>query len=165
MKRLGVLVSILAVLYTLSSGRSFAQHGGGHGGGVGGGSSHMDRGNDRATQTGKTESTRPGSKTPGEMLSQNSKLSTKLASLLAPGTDLQKASQGFKNLGQFVAAAHVSHNLGIPFDQLKAEMMGPPTQSLGKAIHELKPAVKSKEEAKKATKEADDDLRETEAAS
>jgi hypothetical protein len=41
-------------------------------------------------------------------------------------------AQGFKNLGQLVAAVHVSHNFYIPFDQLKAKMIGPPTESLGK---------------------------------
>jgi len=30
-----------------------------------------------------------------------------------PGTNLQSAATGFKNLGQFVAAVHVSHNLAF----------------------------------------------------
>ncbi len=68
------------------------------------------------------------------------------------------ASQGFKNLGQFVAAVHVSHNLGIPFDQLKAKMIGPPSESLGKAIQDLKPAANSKEETKKGEKQAKQDM-------
>jgi hypothetical protein len=50
-----------------------------------------------------------------------------------------------------VAAVHVSHNLGIPFDQLKAKMIGPPKESLGKAIHALKPAAIQRRKARKAT--------------
>jgi hypothetical protein len=93
-----------------------------------------------------------------ERLASNTKLASKLQSLLPPGTDLQAASQGFKNLGQFVAAVHVSHNLGIPFDQLKAKMTGPNAESLGKAIHELKPDANAKAETKKAESEAHQDL-------
>jgi hypothetical protein len=57
-----------------------------------------------------------------------------------------------------VAAVHVSHNLGIPFDQLKAKMLGPPSQSLGKAIQDLKPTANAKAETKKAESEARQDL-------
>ena len=77
---------------------------------------------------------------------------------MPPGTDLQAAASGFKNLGQFVAAVHVSHNLGIPFDQLKAKMQGPPTESLGKAIHELKPDADAKAQTKTAESEAHQDM-------
>jgi hypothetical protein len=91
-------------------------------------------------------------------LSSNTKLASKLQGLLPPGTDLQTAASGFKNLGQFVAAVHVSHNLGIPFDQLKAKMQGPPTESLGKAIHELKPDVDAKAQTKTAESEAHQDM-------
>src|SRR5260370_8966675 len=71
-------------------------------------------------------------------------LSARLQSLLPAGTNLQTAAQGFKNLGQFVAAVHVSHNLGIPFDQLKAQMMGPPKETLGTAIAQLQPTANAK---------------------
>ena len=36
---------------------------------------------------------------------------------------LNKASLGFKNQGQFIAAVHVSQNLGIPFTELKSHMV------------------------------------------
>jgi hypothetical protein len=61
-----------------------------------------------------------------------------------------------------VAAVHVSHNLGIPFDDLKAKMTGPNAESLGKAIKSLKLEANSKAEAKKAQKQANDDIREAE---
>ena len=138
----------------------YAQHGSGHGGGPGGGmgnqhssaSSSASHGNSGKMDSGS------GPKSPSEMLSHNTQLSNKLAGLLPPGTNLQTASQGFKNLGQFVAAVHVSHNLGIPFDQLKAKMIGPPKESLGEAIHALKPAANSKEETKKGEKQAKHDM-------
>lgn len=68
--------------------------------------------------------------------------------LLPTHANLQDAAHGFKNLGQFVAAAHLSHNLGIPFDQLKSMMTGTRHDSLGKAIHTLKPDADSKAEVK-----------------
>jgi len=37
---------------------------------------------------------------------------------------LNQASKGFKNQGQFIAALHVSQNLGIPFADLKTAMTG-----------------------------------------
>ncbi len=96
----------------------------------------------------------------GDQLARNTNLSSRLQTLFPAGTDLQKASAGFKNLGQFVAAAHVSHNLDIPFDQLKAKMTGDHPESLGKAIQDLKPAANAKTEAGKAEKEADTDVKE-----
>lgn len=103
-----------------------------------------------------------GHKTAAQLLTQNSKLSSKLQSLLPPGTDLQTAAAGFKNLGQFVAAVHVSKNLGIPFDQLKSTMLGPPAQSLGKAVHTLQPSANTKAAVKTAEKQAHTDLESSE---
>jgi hypothetical protein len=48
-------------------------------------------------------------------------------------------ARGFKNYGQYVAAQHVSENLGIPFGELKAKMTGANAVSLGKAIQQLRP--------------------------
>jgi hypothetical protein len=109
-----------------------------------------------------------GPHTTGQLLTQNTQLSSKLTSLLPVGTNLQTAASGFRNLGQFVAAVHVSHNLGIPFDQLKctelatADACGTMTvpskgSHLGQAIQTLKPAMSStdsKSAAKQAEKEA-----------
>jgi len=119
--------------------------------------------------------TASGPRTPGELLTQNTKLSSNLSSLLPAGTDLQTASSGFKNLGQFVAAVHVSHNLDIPFDQLKCtehattdacpNMNGPAKgSSLGGAIQTLKPSTTSsdtKAAVKQAKKEASHDISST----
>jgi hypothetical protein len=139
----------------------FAQHGhgGGASGGMHGGSASATHGNSadaKADKTDKSSSSKGSSVS--EKLTDNTKLSAKLQSLLPAGTNLQTAAQGFKNLGQFVAAVHVSHNLGIPFDQLKAKMVGPPKESLGQAIHALKPTASSKDEIKKGEKQAKQDL-------
>ena len=109
--------------------------------------------------TGNPNSTvSPGKQSPTEILSRNTQLSSRLGSLLPSGTNLTTAASGFKNLGQFIAAVHVSHNLNIPFSDLKAKMMG--GDSLGKAIHELDPNANAKNEAKKAQKQANRDLNE-----
>src|SRR5258708_37752836 len=144
---------------------AYAQHG--HGGGAAGGGMHGSsnasmHGSSNASMHGNSADTRTGagkgSSSVSERLTDNTKLAGKLQSLLPAGTNLQTASQGFKNLGQFVAAVHVSHNLGIPFDQLKAKMMGPPKESLGKAISQLKPTANAKTETKKANSQATDDM-------
>src|ERR1051326_2457351 len=64
----------------------------------------------------------------------NPKLSAKLQAMLPSGESLSQAAAGFKNEGQFIAALHVSHNLNIPFDQLKAKLTGSNSISLGAAI-------------------------------
>jgi hypothetical protein len=94
----------------------------------------------------------------------------KIDSLLG-GMDLKTAEMGFKNSGQFNAALHVAKNLGIPFDQLKAKVTGITVgangqttqgtpESLGKAIHDLKPTLTAdqvKDAVKKADKQASED--------
>jgi len=82
--------------------------------------------------------------TPATKLANDPALAARLQSLLPPGTNLQTAAAGFKNLGQFKAAVHVSHNLGIPFDQLKTQMTGSKPDSLGQAIENLRPSLSSK---------------------
>jgi hypothetical protein len=64
--------------------------------------------------------------------------------------------EGFKNHGQYVAAQHVSENLGISFEELKAKITGPHAESLGKAIQELSglPADVANAEARKAEQAA-----------
>lgn len=121
--------------------------------------------------------------TPTTTKVKNPKLEARLLSLLPAGTTMQDASQGFKNWGQFVAAVHVSNNLGIPFADLKAKMTGlmpgttpgttvPTTtpMSLGQAIQSLKGTTTTTEpgtltpttiqtEVKKAEDAANLDLR------
>ncbi|MBZ5543125.1 MAG: hypothetical protein LAO07_05535 [Acidobacteriia bacterium] len=179
MGRVRLKMATMAVAISLGCFPLFAQRGGGGGMGAGMGSgmgSNMGRGmgdsrggpdmNRGGRMGGIDQGTRQGQamgpKSPTEILSQNTKLSSRLGKLLPEGTNVQEAAAGFKNLGQFVAAVHVSQNLGIPFDQLKTRMTGPDSESLGKAIKSLRPDVKFKAEAKKARKQAREDIRHAE---
>ncbi len=98
---------------------------------------------------------------PNEVLSHNHAIGGKIQTLT--GQDAHTACGGFKNIGQCVAAAHVAKNLNIPggFDALKAKLTGSGSVSLGKAIKQLAPDADAKTEAKKANKEASEDLNET----
>jgi len=99
---------------------------------------------------------------PSDVLSHNTAIADKIKTLT--GQDATSACDGFKNLGQCVAAAHVAKNLDIPggFAALKAKTTGSGSVSLGKAISELAPETNSKSEVKKAHKQTSEDMKETE---
>jgi len=99
-------------------------------------------------------------KSPAELLAQNTRLSHKLRTLLPAGENVTDAASGFKNLGKFVAALHVSHNLNIPFTQLKGKVTS--GDSLGKAVRTLNPSLSKKEvksQVKKAKHQAKADIK------
>ncbi len=162
----------LAFVFVLYLGLpAFAQHGRGLGGGMGGGlggmpgSSSGERKGLSGSETGLPDKQHPegensagstGKKTVSDLLTKNAKLSSNLQGLLPAGTNLQDAAKGFAHLGDFVAAVHVSHNLSIPFDQLKGKMVN--GRSLGQAIHELRPNVNAREEAIKGNEQALQDM-------
>jgi hypothetical protein len=159
----------LAMAVLALSSFAVAQHGGGGGrpagAGMGAGGSmgsgmSSGHGNGMSGDRGQPGSTGSGmsAKSPTDLLNQNTKLSSNLAKLLPHGMTAQQACAGFKNLGQCVAAIHVSHNLDIPFADLKAKMTGSGSESLGKAIGDLKPAANAKAESKKAQKQANQDI-------
>ena len=123
---------------------------------------------DTTTGTPPTTSVTPTTPVTGKV--KNPRLESRLLALLPPGTNVQDASQGFKTWGQFVAAVHVSNNLGLPFDSLKTAMTGATPMSLGQAIQSLKGETKTldgatltqtkiKNEVKKAEDAASTDLR------
>jgi hypothetical protein len=169
MKRSILMATAIATLFSFAGTSALAQ-GRGHGGGPpstagaagphGASATHGDMGNGKSASVSSMES----SKTPGTLLTHNTKLAGKLSGLLAkqnpPITDLQAASMGFKNLGQFVSAVHVSNNLNIPFATLKTEILK--DGSLGKAIKTLRPDADAKAEAKTAKKQTDEDVKESE---
>jgi hypothetical protein len=131
---------------------------GGHGGGSPmGGMGHADMGM-HGPPVESTHAPGQGS-SPTQLLSQNTKLAANLQKLLPTGMTAQQACDGFKNLGSCVAAMHVAHNLDIPFTDLKPKITGSGAQSLGKAIHTLRPDADAKGEARKAEGEARADLR------
>lgn len=162
------LLTLAVVAYSLTA---FAQHGHGSGGSMGPGVGHgsADHGSTSSNSSGSTHGM-----TVNQVLTKNKALAGKIQTLT--GMSAQKACAGFKNLGQCVAAAHVSKNLGISFACMQADMTGqPPAQgsacpagsggksmSLGKAIQTLRPTAHSKAESKKATTQADEDIKESE---
>jgi len=101
-------------------------------------------------------------------ISAKRNLNTKVSGMLPSGMSLNDASQGFKNQGQFIAALHVSQNLGIPFKDLKNQMVtkssptadATQTKSLGQAIQTCKKTSsdKASSEATRAEHQADHDL-------
>jgi hypothetical protein len=149
---------------------SYGAGGGGHIGrpssGMGAGMGHSETGHSGmgTSSHGKQSGSQTQSQgsTPKQLSNPNSKLSSNLQNLLPKGTTPQQACSGFKNLGQCVAAIHVSHNLGIPFSDLKGKMTGSNSESLGKAIQALKPNSDSTAEKKKAEKQAQNDMNEAE---
>ena len=160
MKRLTILLAALTALLALGQAAALAQRGGGHGGGLGPAPNTgpgMDEargrnGGPNSKMGNPNQSSNPTSKAPAEALADNKNLASRLQALLPAGVNVQDAAKGFRNLGEFVAAVHVSYNLDIPFDSLKSNMMS--GDSLGKAIHALKPEANAKEEAKRAHKQA-----------
>jgi hypothetical protein len=94
-----------------------------------------------AKPAGSTSPSTPVALTPVQQkLQKNTRLAAKLETRLPAGTDLMRASEGFKNLGQFVAAVNVSNNHGIPFADLKAKMVTD-GMSLGQSIQALRPGA------------------------
>ena len=163
MKRM-INISFLAVAVALVLGTpAFAQHGHGMGSSMSHSSSHA------------TSSAKGGEQSLTQKLTDNTKLADKISKLT--GVSATSACQGFKNLGQCVAAAHVAKNLDIPggFTALKDKMLGispngtstatSKPMSLGKAIQALDPSASVKAETKKAKQQADQDVKDSETSS
>ncbi len=114
--------------------------------------------------TARTTSSRTGATTSvsplAQKISSHPQLASEVGDLLPPNTTLNDAARGFKNQGQFIAALHVSENLGIPFADLKKDMTVK-HMSLGQSIQALKPSVDSTTEAHRGEQEADEDVRST----
>ncbi len=117
------------------------------------------------TGSGKAHSTPGGpqaarSMAAAQSLEKSPELTSRLQSMLPAGATVSEAATGFDNLGRFVSAVHVSHNLGLPFDGLKQEMLA--GSSLGQAIQKLKPDMPKQEverEMKRAEVQAKADLK------
>jgi hypothetical protein len=115
----------------------------------------------KKTELAKTTSTPATGATPTtttltpvqQKLQQNTNLASKLETRLPKGTDLMTAAEGFRNLGQFVAAVNVSNNLGIDFVNLKTSMVDDGL-SLGQSIQTWKPTANSTREASLAESQA-----------
>jgi hypothetical protein len=100
---------------------------------------------------------------------QGKPLGNRIQNMLPAGMTLDQASSGFRNQGQFIAAVHVSQNLGIPFADLKATMLGRSASgastsspmSLGQAIQKLRPTADAATAVRRAERDADHDVHAT----
>jgi hypothetical protein len=151
-----ILVTTLALAF---SGPALAQRA--HGGGPPAGHGPGSKGAGASGAPHESAVTTMSHSSPSEVLSHNTAIAGKIKALT--GMDATAACKDFKNLGQCVAAAHVAKNLNIPggFAALSEKMTGTGAVSLGKAIHMLSPDADAKAEAKKANKQADEDMRES----
>jgi len=169
------MLSLAVVLYATAA---LAQHG--HSGGAAGGGMGMGAATDHGaglsghgnagSANGSSGSTNKA--TVDSILSKNAAIGDKITALVPGATSAADACKGFKNLGQCVAAAHVSKNLsGVNFYCLREAMTGN-TQvpigttcsfsgslSLGKAVQKLDPHADSKSESKKGETQAQQDLK------
>ena len=159
-----VLITALTTMSLAFSLPALAQHG--HGGapagppaGHGPGAANSSGGGPNSNSMGHTDMSHAS---PSTVLSHNPAIAGKIKTLT--GEDAATACDGFKNLGQCVAAAHVAKNLNITggFDALKLRVTGTGAMSLGKAIQSFDPNANAKSEVKKANKQADDDMKEAE---
>jgi len=104
----------------------------------------------RTSATRKANSTGTPTLSPVQQKVQShTQLANKLQSRLGPHVNVVNAASGFRNLGQFVAAVNVSHNLGIPFTQLKRDMVQK-HMSLGQSIQARRPGANSEREVQRA---------------
>jgi len=94
--------------------------------------------------------------------------------VLAANLDVNSACSVFKNLNDCLASLHASHNTGLDFNCIRADVTGVQTNadisackgpignkavSLQEALKRLKPEVDAKTEAKSAEQQAKDDLK------
>jgi hypothetical protein len=113
---------------------------------------------------------------PGSRSEVEKKLTPGLQSqgLLAANATATAACEPFTALDGCLATLHASHNLGVDFNCLRADVTGVHTsvdmsgckvadgekaQGLNKAIHQLKPDANAKQATKEAEQQAKDDLK------
>ncbi len=185
-KRSILTAASLAAILCFGTSPALAQHGhsGGQGQGAGASGSHVPMGSNSPSM-GKSANAHSNnaasSSSATDLLTRNTKLDSNLTSklqskgLIPAGSDLKDVCKDFSNLGRCMSAIHVSHNLNIPFDCLKADVTGmapaagatcpdgtgASKMSLGKAIHTLSPNANASAEVKKAQKAANQDIRES----
>lgn len=175
MKRTSLLIIALAATTALTT-AAWAQHGGAVGGGHDAAGSHGgppsfaadggSHGSNGSSHGANPNATNTGSGHAADFITRlenNTNLATRLQNMLPMGELLSQAAMGFKNQGQFIAALHVAQNLNIPFDTLKMQMLTD-HESLGAAIHALKPDLTSKTvntDVKDAERQAKNDVEES----
>lgn len=186
MKRnfLAVLIAtcVVLLLVTVGAGRAVAQ------GPAGAGASGAAQGSSSASGSHSSHSLNPIKWVKKDKNSKNSadangsrsdiekKLTPKLQAqgVLPANSNATDACAPFTALNECLAALHASHNLGLEFNCLRANVTGVQTaadlsgckgsvgdkaQGLNKAIHELNPSADAKGATKNAEQQAKDDLK------
>ena len=172
MKMLKLAALSLAIL--LYSSAALAQHGhaGGMGGEMGNSMGHRSMSSSDHGTSGTAAPT--SSQKISDVLSKNPVIGNKIVTLTGDKLGAADACTGFRNIGQCMAAAHVSKNLpGMNFFCLRQAMTKTPAGtnapstgcsvtgkfSLGQAIQKLDPQADSATATKKANTEAQDDIK------
>ena len=96
-----------------------------------------------------------------DRIDRDPRLHARIRPLLPPNRTLADTVRGFPTHGEYIAALHVSRNLNIPFDTLKARLTGDNKVPLGRAIRELRPDL-SETAAGDETRKAEEQARQTE---
>ena len=154
MKQISMMIALVATALFLSS-AAFAMQGRGQGGrptGVGAPSNPGGSQGNRPLNPGPTTPASTAGADHRQDNHGNPQSSGKSADHKSDSAG-PKDAMGFKNYGQYVAAKHVSENLGIPFADLKASMVNG-NLSLGDSIQKLRPAL-SKQQVQAETKQAE----------
>ena len=187
MKRSFLVVAVLmlsvSLFLTVSAERAGAQ------GPAGAGASTAAQGNSSSSGSHSSRSFNPikwvkkdkGPKNPPDSNGSRSDIEKKLTpklqaqGLLPANSNATDACAPFTALNECLAALHASHNLGLEFNCLRANVTGVHTnadlsgckgavgdkaQGLNKAIHELNPSADAKGATKNAEQQAKDDLKE-----
>jgi hypothetical protein len=158
MKRSILVTVFVAATFWIATTPVFSQHGRPASPGAAAPStrgSSTSAGGDHASSS---QTTSPSS--PSSVLSRNSNLSGALTKALANSginvTDLKSTCGPFKNLGQCIAALHINHK--FPSCTL-ADLSS--AKSLGAGIQGCNPQADAKAEARSATKQAKQDIKDS----
>jgi len=84
-------------------------------------------------------------------------IQARMKPVLNAGTNLKWAAEGFRDAEQFATVAYAARNTGIPFAVLKHHVITD-SKSLADAIHELRPQLDARTEAKRAATMARSDV-------
>jgi hypothetical protein len=171
-------LAALSVAVFLYATTALAQHG--HAGAMGGGMGNsMSHASTNASDHGSASTNAAPTSTQKirDVLAKNPVIGKKIMDLTNDSNGAADACQGFKNIGQCIAAAHVSKNIpGLNFYCMRYAITGtalPPNSgincnlsptfkpgvSLGRAIQTFEPQADTKTETKKATTETQQDLK------
>jgi hypothetical protein len=177
MKKTGFAVLILAAGFSFGTTQANAQGPAGVGATAAASSSSSGSGSSHSLNPIKWIKKDKSSSNSAPSTDQNKRLTARLQQngVLAADGDVSTSCATFKNLNDCVAALHASHNVGLDFNCVRADVTGVQTSgdvsgckgpigdkavSLQEALKRLKPEVDSKAEAKSAEKQAKDDLKE-----